>query len=119
MGREIVRQPDGLWGVYSDNSHAFVLVNATPEEVIAYCIAHERRRFEDSIPRIRQRAIVDMAALDATPIEAARSFELCVRMHHAAHGGVPDSIDVIPDDGWPHGDGGQAHDGVTAAHGHG
>lgn len=34
MGQQIIKQPDGKWAVWSTNVDDFVLIDATPEEIV-------------------------------------------------------------------------------------
>lgn len=49
MGRSIVRQPDGLYAVFSSIIDDFVLVNCTPQEIIDYYVKDAKEEIERSV----------------------------------------------------------------------
>lgn len=47
MGQQIIRQPDGLFAVFSSNVDAFIIIDATPEELVEW-------RAEEAAKRARK-----------------------------------------------------------------
>lgn len=52
MGRQVIKQPDGLLAVFSSNSGRLILWNATQEEVIADFVEDAAAQAETKIRRV-------------------------------------------------------------------
>lgn len=53
MGQQIIKQPDGRLAVFSSNVDAFIVVDATPEEIIEW-------RAEDAAEKARERTRIEL-----------------------------------------------------------
>jgi hypothetical protein len=96
MGREIMRQPNGKWAMWSNNSDAFVMLDAEPDDIITYMVEYARREFEEwTIPALQRRARERIAELEARADIARREFDSNLETYHANHTGDPDNIDAI------------------------
>ena len=51
MGQRIVKQPDGLYGIFSSVVDNFILVDATPQELIDFCVDEARERCTKQVNR--------------------------------------------------------------------
>ena len=49
MGQQIIRQPDGLYALFSSVVDNYVMFDATPEEIVEYFTELERERIERSV----------------------------------------------------------------------
>jgi hypothetical protein len=52
MGRQIIKQPDGLYAVWSSVVDDFILIDATPEEIIADWVEEEEWRIREKVSKI-------------------------------------------------------------------
>lgn len=52
MGRQIIRQPDGKYAVWSSIVDHFILYDATPGDLIAEFLADEHERVEREVYRV-------------------------------------------------------------------
>ncbi len=100
MGREIVRQPNGKWAMWSNNSDAFVMLDAEPDDIITYMVGNARREFEQwTVPQIQRRAYERIMEMEANIELARQEYEIYVGLYHANHNGDPDNVDSILIDG--------------------
>ena len=51
MSHQIIRQPDGLLAVFSDNVDAFVVTDATPEELVEWYAQEAAERAREAARR--------------------------------------------------------------------
>jgi hypothetical protein len=52
MGNQIIKQPDGLYAVFSSIVDGFVMYNCTPQEIVNEWVKEERIRLTESVKRI-------------------------------------------------------------------
>lgn len=53
MGQQVIKQPDGRLAVFSSITDTFIVVDATPEEIIEW-------RAEDAAERARERTRIEL-----------------------------------------------------------
>jgi hypothetical protein len=87
MGQQIIRQPDGKLAVFSSVVDAFVVVDATPEEIIEW-------RAQEAAEQARERTRAELArVLDSGDPKPYRQFTLTWEQAEALdreHGGGAD-----------------------------
>jgi methanogenic corrinoid protein MtbC1 len=49
MGRQIIKQPDGKYCVFSSISDDFIVYDATPNEIIEMMVEDEKERITDQV----------------------------------------------------------------------
>jgi hypothetical protein len=54
MGQQIIQQPDGKYALWSSVVDAFVLIDATPEEIVEHWLAEEATRLRSRVAEIVQ-----------------------------------------------------------------
>ena len=74
MGRQIIKQPNDLWAIYSTIVDDFILMNATLEDIIKF-------ELNEAEERIRRRII--MATKNKFP---RTTFEEALENIHCVHG---------------------------------
>lgn len=52
MGRQIIKQPNGKFAVWSTNSDAIILYDASESELVNYFVEREIKRIADDIRQI-------------------------------------------------------------------
>lgn len=88
MGRQIVKQPNGQYAVFSSIVDDFVLVDATPEEIIEEYVANQRRSIEQDV-----REVIEKLESGQKPYyQFTRTFEECVQVIRDLHGTETESL---------------------------
>lgn len=49
MGQQIVKQPDGLYAIFSSVVDDFIVIDATPQQLIDYWVGCERERLTKKV----------------------------------------------------------------------
>lgn len=52
MGRQIIKQPDGRYAVWSSVVDSFVMIDASPEEIIDDMLADEKDRIQKQVAEV-------------------------------------------------------------------
>lgn len=84
MGQQIIKQPDGKLAVFSNNTDTFIVVDATPEELVEW-------RAEEAAEAARERTRTELEKVLAGDSRAAY-FQFAMTWEEAAelnreHGG--------------------------------
>lgn len=88
MGRQIIKQPNGKYAVLSSVVDDFVIIDATPEEIIDAWATEERERL-----RKRVGEIIGQLEVGAKPYhQFTMTFEEACAAVQAEHGPVCDSL---------------------------
>ena len=83
MGHQIIRQPDGLYAVFSSVVDSWILYDATRQDIIDYYVEKAREDAERNMARI-------LAAVDEDPRKAYYQFTMTFEEANAMsveHGG--------------------------------
>jgi len=82
MGRQIVKQPDGRYAVWSTVVDGFVLTNATPEDIIEDWVDEYRQNITNEVSNI-----VAQLEDDGRPYyQFTLTFDECLRIIREIHG---------------------------------
>ena len=90
MGRQIVKQPDGKYAVWSSVVDDFILVNVEVCEIIEEFAEWERQKL---IERIN--SIVDALERGDKPYQFTQSYDECVALIREHHGDDAESLRLL------------------------
>lgn len=82
MGRQIIQQPDGLFAVWSTNSDAIFLYDATEADILTYFLQRDVR---DSIAATMQ-ILDELRAGEKPYYQFTMTWEEAVKRHEERHG---------------------------------
>lgn len=82
MGQQIVKQPNGLYAIWSSVVDSFTLYDATRGEIIEELVSDETRRITEMVDRV----IADLNANGSPYFQFKKSFDECVSEMRAVHG---------------------------------
>ena len=82
MGQQIIKQPNGLYAVWSSIVDSFVLVDATPEELIEEWLSDERERISKFITR----KIKEIENGEPAYRQFTMTYEQALATHKRVHG---------------------------------
>lgn len=88
MGHQIIKQPDGLYAIFSSVVDDFIWTNCTPEDIIEI-------RTKEAVKAIREDVLNDVAALDKGEkpyYQFTMSFDEAVRHIRLVHRKDTDSL---------------------------
>lgn len=89
MGQQIVKQPDGLYAVWSSVVDSFISVNNTPAEIVEALVADERERIQNRVNHV-----ISQLDKGETPYhQFTMTFDECVALMRDLHG--DESTEVI------------------------
>ena len=91
MTHQIVKQPNGLYAVWSTVVDDFILIDATPEDII-------QDRIEESNEQIREGTMKTIEALERGEkpyLQFTRTFVDCVRIIKRVHGKNAESLQLL------------------------
>lgn len=83
MGQSVVKQPDGLFAVFSTVSDTFEVTDATEEELIQFLI-------EDELTWIRARVAATVEKAKTQGQSGRRSYQDCLQLERRANYSVGD-----------------------------
>lgn len=86
MSYQIIQQPDGLYAVWSTNVDSFVLIDATPADIVNEWIKDERTRLTESVQRI----VGQLANNQAPYAQFTMTWDEALAQHAEVHGHVFD-----------------------------
>jgi len=91
MGRQIVRQPNGLYAVWSSNVDDFIMVDATEREIGDDWVLQMAEELRKDI-----RARIDQLEKGGKPyFQFTRSFDECVDTIRQLHGDGAESLALL------------------------
>ena len=82
MGRQIIKQPNGLYAVWSSNSDTFVWIDATKQEIID-AFAEEART--DAVERT-EKIFAELEAGNSPYYQWTKTWEEALEYHKSVHG---------------------------------
>lgn len=91
MGQQIVKQPNGLYAVWSSVVDDFVLFDATPDDIVNEMVNTERKNISESVRRI----IGQLAANDKPYCQFTMSWRECLATIKRLHGKDAESLKMI------------------------
>jgi len=91
MGRQIVKQPNGLYAVWSSVVDDFVLIDATPDEIIDDAIADESERIRKHLSEIFSKIESGQRAY----YQFTKGFDECVERIRELHGNDSESLKLL------------------------
>lgn len=93
MGRQIVKQPNGLYAQWSSVVDNFVMIDATPEAIAADWIASESKRLTESCAEI----VKSLNEGGKPYCQFTMSFDECVQRIKELHGPDAESLRMLAD----------------------
>jgi predicted DNA-binding protein YlxM (UPF0122 family) len=95
MGKQIVKQPNGKFAIWSSVIDDFVFVDASVDEIIEDMVASSRRQIDEHV-----RKVVDMLERGEKPChQFTKSFAECVDLIKTVHGEGSVSLSILNGDG--------------------
>lgn len=91
MARQIIKQPDGRYAVWSTIVDDFVAVNVDRDEIIEMFVEGERQRIIQSVDE----TLEHIAAGRPAYYQFTKSFDDCVALIRANHGDDAESLRLI------------------------
>lgn len=91
MGRQIIKQPNGLYAVYSSNVDHFLIYDATPEDIIEDWVREAREDIERGVWSVVQ----DIERGGKPYHQFTRSFDEAVEWTRAVHKDTEDLDEII------------------------
>jgi len=91
MGQQIVKQPNGLYAIWSSVVDDFTLVDATRDEIIESAVNEFRESMVDKVRKVTE-------ALDdgrKPYFEFTRSFDECIAEIRKRHGDNAESLELL------------------------
>ena len=82
MAHQIITQPDGAYALWSTISNAFVMIDATPDDIIQYFLEAEEARIRASV----QETVDKLARGEPPYYQFTMSWDEAVAWYHTAHG---------------------------------
>jgi hypothetical protein len=82
MAHQIIQQPDGAYALWSTTSDAFVVIDATPEDLIQYFLAQEEQRIRANVERIMQQ----LDRQERPYYQFTMSWQEALEWYHTVHG---------------------------------
>jgi hypothetical protein len=86
MGRQIVKQPNGKYAVWTTISDGFISVNDTKEELIRDLIEEEIENIKKRIPQDVNRVISALESNEKPYYQFTKSWEECLKTIREVHG---------------------------------
>ena len=93
MAHQIVKQPNGLYAIWSTIVDSFVLIDATPDEIIEDWTASERERLKASV----HKAVAALENGEKPYHQFTKSFEDCIRVIRHQHADDEEMLKVLDD----------------------
>ena len=93
MGRQIIKQPNGKYAIFSSIVDDFVFANATAKEMIDFCVEEEASKIRESIKHI-----IDMLDKNEKPYhQFTMNWEEALDTIKEVHGeeGLKDTLEAI------------------------
>lgn len=91
MGRQIIKQPNGLYAEWSSVVDDFVTVDATPEEIAAGWIDDESKRITERV----QEVVADLNKGRKPYFQFTMSYPECLERIREVHGGDTESLRML------------------------
>jgi hypothetical protein len=95
MGQQIVKQPNGLYCLWSSVVDDFTLIDATPEDIVDEFVKHEQRRLEKRVHEI----VADLERGIRPYNQFTRTFDECVATVKRLHGKDAESLRLLAPEG--------------------
>lgn len=91
MGQQIVKQPNGQYAVWSSVVDDFVMVDASPQDIIADQTKDAHERIYQQV----QQVVRDLDAGGKPYHQFTRSFDECVATIREQHGDDAESLELL------------------------
>ena len=91
MGRQIIKQPNGKYAVWSSIVDDFILVDATPDEIIEDWCEQQRKDTTEHVQRV-----VEELGLGVKPYhQLTHTFDECIHVIRERHGDDAESLQLL------------------------
>lgn len=91
MGRQIIKQPNGLYALWSSVVDDFVMLDATPEEIIEDAVEDSRKEIT-----ARVKDVVAKLGKGGRPyFQRTKSFDECVERIKELHGPEAETLGIL------------------------
>jgi len=91
MGQQIIKQPNGKYAVWSSVVDNFIIVDATPEEIIEYRVADSREEITDRV----NNTIEKLERGEKPSFQFTKSWEEAVEIIEDLHGAENETLKEI------------------------
>ena len=95
MGRQIIKQPNGLYAQWSSIVDDFVMIDATPQDIIDDWVNHEKEQIEKHV----YETIEKLEKGDKPYYQFTKTFEQAIEEIRERHGNDSESLRMLEIDG--------------------